>query len=114
MTIANLAVRSAERIFTEAATLSTTETAAYCAELSTILTELSTTCERLAGHIPAEPISRGMYDALLKQIDAIVAGIGNQEISSRDPVVPARLRDHARLVTAFSRQLGLVPPPEPE
>lgn len=114
MTIANLAVRSAERIFTEAATLSTTETAAYCAELATILTELTTTCERLAGHIPAEPIARGMYDALLKQIDGIVAGIGNQEISSRDPVVPARLRDHARLVTAVSRQLGLVSPPEPE
>ena len=114
MTIANLAVRSAERIFREAANLSTSETAAYCAEISTILMELSTTCERLAGHIPAEPIAREMCEALLKQIDGIVAGIGNQEISSRDPVVPARLRDHARLVTAFSLQLELVSPPEPE
>lgn len=114
MTIANLAVRSAERIFREAATLSSTETAAYCAEISTILTELTSTCERLAGHIPAEPISRGMYEALLKQIDNIVVGIGNQEISSRDPVVPARLRDHARLVTDFSLQLELLSPPEPK
>ena len=114
MTIAILAVLSVERILMEAANLSTTKTAAYCAELTAILTELSRTCERLAGHLPTEPVARGMYDSLLSQIDVIVAGIGNQEISSRDPVVPARLRDHARLVTAYSLQLDLATPPEDE